>query len=1262
MDQTTLKSAIDSNADNIYLGEGDDAANAPVLIDNLMGQTNMIPATSFRCTWNTNCFDAANVTTVKNLVNAHEVAGFSTNVVDYCVSGHTEAATTGAWGYIAQTGGLGGATVPKVYAFKWGRNGWTNSSIAPYANAGSMAGSDATATQSAATPLSQCAGLTPDSELVRCTAAYAIYMTTSGGSNTVTYNGTAFANVGLAGQTVDIRTGSLATTMSSAGSNIMVPLNTLFNSNLDKVNPTATTLIVSRTPMVGGIVAEGTKMLGFNMAAGGFLNGGLPGWNSLENEKQVTSGVNYSTPAVAAYPSPAAVDIMAPVINNTTGTAATGSTTANVVRNTSEPATSKIALTGSDGHVVNLTNGMLNNTILNVDKTTALTGLHEFVTYTGTLTVYDAQANSASTAISFTTSDVTAPVISNVSPANGATIYTDSTTISATLSDTGSGINPAASMIHVDTVMIMSGCTSSATSISCPKTGLTYGDHTIEIIVADLSANPKTSTTTLHVGDNVAPTVGYTSPTGTSNNTSPTITGTVTDPAPTSGINATTGAVLSLDSGLTWPYTCTISAGVISCPVAGPLTGTPATTYNAQIKVTDNSTVPSANTGTSAVTGFTVDTTAPTLTADPLGYQPGNWTKNASPTVSATISGVPGGLHILNTASVSIDSAPCLGAVTYSDILVSCAVTTPLVEGPHSVTFSAEYTAGHMGTATQTVNIDLTNPIISGLSPSGTITTSAPTLIANLGDGTGSGVKSAASAVYLDGSGTALTGCTKSTTQISCPASVSTGNHTFSVYAEDNTGNSTVNNSGSFTLTQINYYWPWYDNNSAIDWLLMANPAGAAADVYYNYHVSNNPMTSWLDNPASGPIAPGASAHSRFLNAPGQLNAGMGMLGGPVTATSTGNKAIASQRSLWKGGNSLEEVLGTEEAKLSDHYYWTWYDNKSPGMFDWVMVSNPSAATIWYRIKIAGVEQTGAVIEGASHGPIGPGLSTNTRFDYKGGPVEVLTFSDVGMTIPTKAIASQRVLTNMGTPSEAFNEVPGIPAIDLTNDYLWTWYDNVSAGAYDWVMIANPNPYAINYRITVKGAVPGQMIEGDATGTIPQDSNVTPRIKNVLDGPVEVKTCKLAFVGDTCPDGNTTDGKSIASQRTLWGPSFEEVPGYPRTALKSDYHWTWYDQLDAGTYNWIHIINTNPGQVYYRITVGGALPSPVVEGLASGTIPGNDLVHPRFLKRGGPVEVKSCSVAFVSGNCPDVTPPTVMTSQRVLWHGYFNEVLGTVLG
>ncbi|MHB1326407.1 MAG: hypothetical protein ACYC0L_09495, partial [Thermoleophilia bacterium] len=148
-------------------------------------------------------------------------------------------------------------------------------------------------------------------------------------------------------------------------------------------------------------------MLGYTTATGGFLNSGMPGWNNTLAEKMVSTGVAYPLLTVAALTAPAAMDYTgtacagacaSPTISSWSATA-TGSTTASVTRIVNRPATSKINLTGSGGALpVNV-----NDTILNASKTTALTGLVPGTTYTGTLTVYDAQANSASTPISFTT-------------------------------------------------------------------------------------------------------------------------------------------------------------------------------------------------------------------------------------------------------------------------------------------------------------------------------------------------------------------------------------------------------------------------------------------------------------------------------------------------------------------------------------------------------------------------------------------------------------------------------------------------------------------------------------------------------------------------------------------------------------------------------------------------------------------------------------------------------------------------------------------
>lgn len=67
----------------------------------------------------------------------------------------------------------------------------------------------------------------------------------------------------------------------------------------------------------------------------------------------------------------------------------------------------------------------------------------------------------------------------------------------------------------------------------------------------------------------------------------------------------------------------------------------------------------------------------------------------------------------------------------------------------------------------------------------------------------------------------------------------------------------------------------------------------------------------------------------------------------------------------------------------------------------------------------------------------------------------------------------------------------------------------------------------------------------------------------MINGPVTVKTYSGA--------GGTIPTSSIASQRSIWGSSFEDELGYPAAALSSNYHWTWYDQASAGALDWVLI-------------------------------------------------------------------------------------------
>lgn len=416
----------------------------------------------------------------------------------------------------------------------------------------------------------------------------------------------------------------------------------------------------------------------------------------------------------------------------------------------------------------------------------------------------------------------------------------------------------------------------------------------------------------------------------------------------------------------------------------------------------------------------------------------------------------------------------------------------------------------------------------------------------------------------------------------------------------------------------ITYHWTWYDQRSpgALNWVLIANPGTASTTPALSLTIAGAGRDL---APFGGPALPPGSALTPSFP---------GVIGGPVSLTSQdGSPLITSQRTLWHG-DSLEEIPGIDSERLSDRYYWSWYDQASPGFSDWILIANPGMSRVYYRINIAGVmREEGAIEPGRNVTPSFPGLI--------GGPVEVQAWSDaVGGVSPADVIASQRVLTDFGA---AFNEVPGTPVSELTSSYLWTWYDNRTAGAIDWVLVANPGSERVYYEISIAGTT-------RASGSLEPGENVTPTFPGVMGGPVEVNAWSDRIGGSVLAD-------VIASQRSIWGHSFEELPGMPASRMASWYHWTWYDQRSPAALNWVLV--SNPGgvsPVFYEVRVAGTR-------RASGTLAPGASATPSFPNiMGGPVDVRGYTGSDRS------TPAPLIASQRVLWSGHFNEVMGISLG
>jgi hypothetical protein len=241
---------------------------------------------------------------------------------------------------------------------------------------------------------------------------------------------------------------------------------------------------------------------------------------------------------------------------------------------------------------------------------------------------------------------------------------------------------------------------------------------------------------------------------------------------------------------------------------------------------------------------------------------------------------------------------------------------------------------------------------------------------------------------------------------------------------------------------------------------------------------------------------------------------------------------------------------------------------------------------------------------------LAPGVSIRKSFPgINGGPVLV---SSTDGTSPI--FSSQRAIFG-----SSFNSIAAYPADQLTTDYWFTSYDDL--GMITYLVIGNPHA-----TLTAEVDV---YIGGIKRNTIPYaiapGQRIFPRY-GINGGPVHVVS---------------TNGVDIfTSERTKFGPSFNEVMGYPGDQLSTDYWFTSYDDTSMITFLVIgnpHATLTAQVDVY----IAG-----VKKNLTPYVIAPGQRVFPRYAIDQGPVQV-------ISTNGVDI-----FTSERSKYLSSFNEILG----
>lgn len=129
-----------------------------------------------------------------------------------------------------------------------------------------------------------------------------------------------------------------------------------------------------------------------------------------------------------------------------------------------------------------------------------------------------------------------APVINITAPTASAVTTNNKPTITWTVTDNDSGVNPDTIKLTIDTTVITSGITKTAISggYSCsytPSTALSDGNHTIKVDASDNDGNAATQKSITFKIDTIPPTLSVTSPAEgfITNNANLTVSGTTND-------------------------------------------------------------------------------------------------------------------------------------------------------------------------------------------------------------------------------------------------------------------------------------------------------------------------------------------------------------------------------------------------------------------------------------------------------------------------------------------------------------------------------------------------------------------------------------------------------------------------------------------------------------------------------------------------------------------------------------------------------------
>ncbi|MFW1782746.1 beta strand repeat-containing protein, partial [Acinetobacter seifertii] len=430
--------------------------------------------------------------------------------------------------------------------------------------------------------------------------------------------------------------------------------------------------INASNPVTGTAEPGSTVKVTFPDGSTATVVAGPDGKWTVPNPGDLTDGQTVTATATdpagnPSLPGSAVVDAVAPTVTVTT--ALTNDSTPALTGTVNDP-TAKVVVTVDGVNYPATNNGDGTWTLADNTLPVLADGPH-----TITVTATDPAGN-VGTTNAVVTVDTTAPVVA----------LNDVLTNDSTPALTGTVTDPTATVVvTVDGVNYPATNNGDGTWTLADNTlpTLTDGPHTITVTATDPAGNVGTGSAVLTV-DTTAPVVALNDV--LSNDSTPALTGTVTDPTAT--------VVVTVD-GVNYPATnngdgtWTLADNTLPVLADGPHT------------ITVTATDPAGNVGTGSAV-LTVDTTAPVVALNDV------LTNDSTPALTGTVTDPTA------TVVVTVDGVNYPATNNGDGTWTLADNTLPtLTDGPHTITVTATDPAGNVGTGSAVLTVDTTAPVVA---------------------------------------------------------------------------------------------------------------------------------------------------------------------------------------------------------------------------------------------------------------------------------------------------------------------------------------------------------------------------------------------------------------------------------------------------------------------------------------------------------------------------------------------------------------------